>query len=146
MLTSFSLRSTFPVFPDGVPGFGLLLLRATAGAALVSSGTVRLVGWQEGRVFTLFLATLSVMCGLLLLLGLFNWFACSVAALIGFGAALPLRVPLFAVPWTSALLTAVIAIAVLCLGPGAYSLDARRHGRREIIIPARPSSSTDNPM
>jgi uncharacterized membrane protein YphA (DoxX/SURF4 family) len=97
-------------------------------------------------VCTLFLATLSVMCGLLLLLGLFNWFACSVAALIGFGAAIPLHVPLLAVPWTSALLTAVIAIAVLCLGPGAYSLDARRHGRREIIIPARPSSSDDNPI
>jgi len=97
-------------------------------------------------VFTLFLATLSVICGLLLLAGLFNQLACGVAALIGIGAALPLHLPLLAVPWTSALLTAVIAIAVLCLGPGAYSLDARRHGRREIIIPARPSSSDDNPI
>jgi uncharacterized membrane protein YphA (DoxX/SURF4 family) len=30
---------------------------------------------------------------------------------------------------------AVIAAAVVCLGPGAFSLDARLFGRREIIIP-----------
>jgi uncharacterized membrane protein YphA (DoxX/SURF4 family) len=36
----------------------------------------------------------------------------------------------------------VIAIALLCLGPGAFSLDARRYGRHEIIIPqkTRPSA------
>jgi uncharacterized membrane protein YphA (DoxX/SURF4 family) len=146
VLTSFSLRSTFPVFPDGVPGFGLLLLRVTAGVALASSAAFRLVGWQEARVFSMFLVALSLICGLLLLVGLFNWLACGVTALIGFGCALPLRVPLLAIPLSSALLVAAIAIAVLCLGPGAYSLDARRHGRREIIIPARPSSSDDNPF
>jgi hypothetical protein len=32
-------------------------------------------------------------------------------------------------------LSAVIALAVICLGPGALSLDARLFGRREIIIP-----------
>jgi hypothetical protein len=40
---------------------------------------------------------------------------------------------------TTAFLFALIAIAVICLGPGAYSLDARLFGRREIIIPARPA-------
>jgi uncharacterized membrane protein YphA (DoxX/SURF4 family) len=28
-----------------------------------------------------------------------------------------------------------IAIALICLGPGAFSVDARLFGRREIIIP-----------
>jgi hypothetical protein len=28
-----------------------------------------------------------------------------------------------------------IAVAILCLGPGAFSIDARLFGRREIIIP-----------
>jgi len=37
----------------------------------------------------------------------------------------------------TAALFAVIALAVICLGPGAYSLDARLFGRREIIIPTR---------
>ena len=31
--------------------------------------------------------------------------------------------------------------AVICLGAGAYSLDARLFGRREIIIPASPSNT-----
>lgn len=29
----------------------------------------------------------------------------------------------------------VVSSAVVCLGPGAYSIDARLFGRREIIIP-----------
>jgi hypothetical protein len=35
----------------------------------------------------------------------------------------------------------VISIALVCLGPGAFSLDARLFGRREIIIPDSASSS-----
>ncbi|HEY3619769.1 MAG TPA: hypothetical protein VGK96_23420 [Candidatus Sulfotelmatobacter sp.] len=144
-MTSFSLRSTFPIFPDGVPGFGLLLLRASVGVALVSSGMTDFVAWQGTRVLILLLAALSVGCGLLLLLGLLNWVACSLSALISLGAAL-IPVPMLSVSSAhlSAVFTAVIAIALLCLGPGAYSLDARRHGRREIIIPARRRSSDEN--
>jgi uncharacterized membrane protein YphA (DoxX/SURF4 family) len=41
---------------------------------------------------------------------------------------------------TAALATAITA-AVVCLGPGAFSLDARLFGRREIIIPKTPSNS-----
>jgi hypothetical protein len=36
-------------------------------------------------------------------------------------------------------LCAAIAVAVIFLGPGALSLDARLFGRREIIIPNNPS-------
>jgi len=35
-------------------------------------------------------------------------------------------------------LVAVIAAAVLCLGPGAFSLDALLFGRREVEIPKNP--------
>jgi uncharacterized membrane protein YphA (DoxX/SURF4 family) len=35
----------------------------------------------------------------------------------------------------------VIALALVCLGPGAFSLDAHMFGRREIII---PNGSTSN--
>jgi uncharacterized membrane protein YphA (DoxX/SURF4 family) len=126
-----------------MPGFGLLLLRATAGVVLVSCGVIHLIAWQEARLLPLTVATLSSICGLLLLLGLFNWLACSLGALIGLGAALGLtHVPMLNVSSAkvSAGFTAALAIALLCLGPGAYSLDARRHGHREIIIPARPRS------
>jgi uncharacterized membrane protein YphA (DoxX/SURF4 family) len=113
----------------------------------VSSGMTDFVAWQGTRVSILLLAALSLGCGLLLLLGLLNSVACSLSALISLGAALTLiPVPMLSVPSAhpSAVFTAVIAIALLCLGPGAYSLDARRHGRREIIIPARRRSSDEN--
>ena len=40
----------------------------------------------------------------------------------------------------SAILAAIIAVAIVFLGPGAFSLDARLFGRREIIIPPRVRS------
>jgi hypothetical protein len=130
-----------------MPGFGLLMLRATAGVALVASGVIHLVRWQQVGVMTIVPATFSLICGFLLLLGLFNWLACILSALIGLGVALALiPVPLLNPSWPRipAVFTAAIAIAVLCLGPGAYSLDARRHGHREIIIPARPPGLDDS--
>ena len=41
------------------------------------------------------------------------------------------------------ILTLTMAVAIVFLGPGAFSLDARLFGRREIIIPAisRPSKA-----
>jgi putative oxidoreductase len=144
-----TLRSTFTIFPDGMPGLGLLVLRAAAGIALVSCGMVHFIARQEASVLILFLAALSSISGLLLLFGLFNWLACSLGALISLGTVLGLiRVPMLNVSSAevSAIFTAVIAIALLCLGPGAYSLDARRHGHREIIIPARPHSADDTSL
>ena len=32
------------------------------------------------------------------------------------------------------------ATALWLTGPGAYAIDARRHGRREIIVPRRPAA------
>jgi hypothetical protein len=46
-----------------------------------------------------------------------------------------LTLELFEAKLTAALAT-VIAVALICLGPGAFSLDARLFGRREIIIPS----------
>jgi len=42
---------------------------------------------------------------------------------------------------TTAALAAVIAAAVVCLGPGAFSLDSRLFGRREIVIPKAPHNT-----
>jgi uncharacterized membrane protein YphA (DoxX/SURF4 family) len=132
-----------------MPGFGLLVLRATTCIALVACGVIHFIAWQEESVLILTVAALSSICGLLLLLGLFNRLACGLGVLISLGTALGLiHVPVVNVlsAKVSAVFTAVIAVALLCLGPGAYSLDAPRHGHREIIIPARPHSSDDSPL
>jgi uncharacterized membrane protein YphA (DoxX/SURF4 family) len=131
-----------------MPGFGLLVLRATVGIALVACGVIHFMAWQDASVLILTVAALSSICGLLLLFGLFNRLACGLGVLINLGTALGLiHVPVVDVlsVKVSAVFTAVTAVALLCLGPGAYSLDARRRGHREIIIPARPHSSDDSP-
>lgn len=110
-----------------------------------------LITWlqeQEPKVFILLVAAVSVACGLFLLLGLFTKLASMLGALICLGSvfsimSLPQNVTTSKLP---AVFTAMIAIAVACLGPGAYSLDARRHGRREIIIPPRHRPSGDGPQ
>ena len=138
---SLTLRSTFPIFPGGLPGLGLVLLRVSAGAALVCFGSMAWLGGADPKGLSLALATLSATCGLFLLAGLLTPVVSSLGALLSLGTALSLTtVSMLNVTSTkiSAVFTGVIAVALLCLGPGAYSLDARRHGRREIIIPARP--------
>jgi len=39
---------------------------------------------------------------------------------------------------TTEVFAIMIAAAVACLGPGAFSLDSRLFGRREIVIPKSP--------
>jgi len=90
------------------------------------------------------LALLMVASGTLVLIG----YMTPLAAMVGGLLSVATWMPWFPAPGPSvfltrlaAILTAAIAIAIVCLGPGAFSLDARLFGRREIIIPKRSSSS-----
>ncbi|HDS0950866.1 TPA: hypothetical protein QDZ34_003319 [Stenotrophomonas maltophilia] len=106
------MQRLFVMFPDRGPGLGLLWLRLCLAAALCTPGA-----WA-GVV----MAVCALAVGLLLL----GWLTplSAVLACVGLwlqGAPLPLL---------------LLPLALLLLGPGAYSLDARQFGRR--LLGRRP--------
>jgi uncharacterized membrane protein YphA (DoxX/SURF4 family) len=123
----------FSAFPRGRSGTALLVLRAALGIALFVQGT-KCMGADPG-----------VWCGLTVLTGgtllTIGFLTPLAVVLVGLGAAsiglswLPSCIPNFFDTRISILLAAAMLVAVLLLGPGAFSVDARLFGRREIIIP-----------
>jgi uncharacterized membrane protein YphA (DoxX/SURF4 family) len=115
------LRHLFSVYPHGLPGAGLLLLRLGMGAVLtlgpVPAGYITTAG------------------GALLAAGFLTPL---VALAVAGSLAARLYGPTPPLPELSLLLLIGGCVAVALLGPGAYSLDARLFGRREIVIPRRP--------
>ena len=138
------LQRMFSTFPGGSPGAGLLLLRAALGTSLLAQAAANLFDGHD-LTFTIWIAVLlSFVISALLLFGYLTPVASVLAGLCSLAAALsvftePARGFLAAKP--SAVLATVIAVALVCLGPGAFSLDARLFGRREIVIssPLPPS-------
>lgn len=127
------------MFPDGLPGTGLLLLRVAMGAALLVQGGAYFVDWHGLEVLTSAVGLLMIVIAILLLIGYLSPFAAVMAAMLCVGST-SLWFPAPSLELFEAKLTAVLAtvitVALVCLGPGAYSLDARLFGRREIIIPS----------
>lgn len=82
-----------------------------------------------------------IACGASLLAGLLTPFACIVVGLCAACVALSgleAGAPLTLADGSSLLFEVVTAAALILTGPGAFSLDARLFGRREIIIPPSP--------
>jgi uncharacterized membrane protein YphA (DoxX/SURF4 family) len=125
----------FSSFPDEWQGAGLLLLRTATGGGFVVEG----IAWIEGRhdPATL-IAVFMIAVGGLLLAGSLSRLAASLAVILGllsmFWRFSAPHIGLFETPMTTTL-AVIIAVALVCLGPGAFSADARLFGRREIIIP-----------
>ena len=116
------MQRLFSTFPSSPPGVGLLLLRISVAAALVLS-----FSWNQG-------IPLAAVAG--------SWLVClalcvgcltPVAALFAFvlqGVLLCLR-PLSP---AASVVPLVDALALALLGPGAYSFDALRFGRRVLDV------------
>jgi uncharacterized membrane protein YphA (DoxX/SURF4 family) len=134
----------FPAFPSGWPGVGLLLLRLTLGVTVGAHGVAYAADWHHLGLVTWTVALLAIASGIALLIGYLTPLTGTLACLITVSSAFSwIPAPnsnLFDTGLATAL-AAIIAVAIVCLGPGAFSLDARLFGRREIVIPSSSPSS-----
>jgi uncharacterized membrane protein YphA (DoxX/SURF4 family) len=128
----------FCTFPDGRPGIGLLLLRATVGITAVVQGVIYWVDWGAQTLGTWVFGFPAVASGALLVIGFLTPITATLAGLSSIGIAFswppapnPNWIDLRLVTFFVTLMAAV----VVCLGPGAFSFDSCLFGRREIIIP-----------
>lgn len=117
-------------FPAGRPGVGLLLLRVAVAAELVAIYAADPA--TPGRVPWL---AAAVVAAVALVLGVLTPLAGLLALTLALGAALAPQPALHGLNTSTALLLAAMAAVVVLMGPGSLSLDARRFGRREIVIP-----------
>lgn len=112
------------MFPPGLPGLALLLVRASAALALLLTDRGHqhvLPGWVHAVVIVVSV-TLSV--------GYLTPIAA--AAALAFHALLWLGVGVDSA--AVAIIFALDAIALALLGPGAYSIDSYRFGRRRVVL------------
>jgi hypothetical protein len=119
------LRRLFSTFAHGWPGAGLLLLRLVIAVALAYQVTVTLPTGHSLQ--SAVIAILTAMVAILLLVGVWT-------PIIGALTAPIELLNIFARadnPWMCVLLGA-LGISIAMIGPGAWSVDARRYGWKRI--------------
>jgi len=131
-----------PSFQSGWSAVGILLLRAAGGATFIVQGAAWLAIWHQLNLQMLAIALLTVVSGALLVTGYRTRLAAGAAVMVGvvnlFSWFPYANVGLFATKTTVGF-ASVVAAALVCVGPGTFSLDGRLFGRREIVIP-RPEN------
>ena len=121
------MQRLYSTFPCGLPGAGLVLLRAMVTIPVIHAGL---------RTASLPAPVIAEVVGagaaILLLIGLWTPIAGGLLAV----AQLALALSHPADPWTHVQL-GVLGVALAMLGPGGCSVDARLFGRKQIQIPQR---------
>jgi putative oxidoreductase len=123
-----ALQRLFSTFPDGRPGFGLLLVRLGVGIALICLGISGILG-ALGEPITVARDLVAAAGGILLLAGLYTPMAGAVIAIDELAIAFSHNLSQPDGQWIHILL-AVLSSGVGMLGPGAWSVDARLFGRK----------------
>ena len=125
------VQRLFSTFADGWPGVGLLLLRLLTGAALIHFGIGSV---REGPPpLIAVLQIIGVAAGIVLAVGLFTPVAGALAAIVETWIAISRFSSHSGDPWI-ALAQAILVAALAMTGPGAWSIDARRFGRKHIEL------------
>ena len=123
-----TLQRLFSTFADGFPGGGILLLRLLAGGALIYRGIAAVSVGHHTEIFALQIA--GAAAGLLIVGGLWTPVAGVLAGIVEVWIGL-------SQPGTqsSAIILATLAISLAMIGPGAWSIDARLYGRKQLLPP-----------
>jgi len=120
------VRRLYSTFAHGPPGLGLLLMRLVSGIVLIEEAVQLLLGRPSIGATAVAWTTLGL--GSLLIVGLWTPIVGAMIAAdalwMAFVSPTPLR-------WT---LLATLGAGLALLGPGAWSLDARRFGWRRLDI------------
>jgi uncharacterized membrane protein YphA (DoxX/SURF4 family) len=129
-----------PDFPGGAPGIGLLIARAALGLVFIVQGRLCLIDTEPGSRLA---GACEAFLGGLLTIGFLTPIAGILGALGGLLVVLSI-VPGCSSPLSHSVdalfLMGVILVEILLTGPGAYSIDSRIFGLREVIIPRITSS------
>jgi putative oxidoreductase len=123
----FALQRLFSMFPNGLPGAGLLLLRLVGGVLVISGAVTTILGASHTQSFIL--QSIALAAALLLLVGLWTPIAGLVIVLIELWLALSGTTGI-----ENSILLATLGAALAVLGPGAHSVDAKLYGRKRIEI------------
>ena len=119
------MQRLFSTFADGWPGGGLLLQRLLAGGVLVYCGIASVAAAPHVELAAP--QILGAAAGALLLAGLWTPLAGSLVAIVEAWIA-------FSHPGNPSmrLMLAVLGASLAMIGPGAWSVDARLFGRKQI--------------
>jgi uncharacterized membrane protein YphA (DoxX/SURF4 family) len=121
------VQRLFSTFPCGLPGAGLLLLRAVTAIPLIHAGLL-----TASSPSPVIVELVTAGAAILLLIGLWTPLAGGLIAMTELSLALSHPES----PWTFVHF-GVLGAAVALLGPGGCSVDARLFGRKQIEIPGR---------
>ena len=139
-----SLQRTFSSFPTGWAGTALLVLRVVVGASASLQAGLIIAGGLTMRAATVAAISMAI-AGLALMIGLLTPIASVLVCLGGAGIMLTCIPPAPLLLFDSRMAAfefVVMSAALIILGPGAISLDARFFGRREVAI--REASSPND--
>ena len=125
------MQRLFSNFANGWPGHGLFVLRLLTSVALFHSGLANLGG---APLQIMILQIMSVLTGLLILIGLWTPVAGSSAMIANLLIAWTRYFSHSGDPWIP-VIGGVLGASLAMIGPGAWSVDARLFGRKHIDFP-----------